>query len=105
MIECYIKGHRNRYYAQGLYDKGELLVKKGSRISLEAQNTFRMTKEARMYREDREIVDASGIVLKDTWFSSPSTAAQFVTGMSSNGLRTWKQEETKKSLKEIILGE
>ncbi len=38
-------------------------------------------------------VNKNGILQEDTEFSSPSAAAIFVTGVSSNGLKVWKSKD------------
>lgn len=40
-------------------------------------------------------MNESRTILKDCRFTSPSTAAQFVTGRSSNGYEVWKVEDGK----------
>lgn len=47
----------------------------------------------------REVCTEEGIVYKDILFKSPSSAANFVTGSSTNGMLAWK-DETGNSLKE-----
>ena len=38
-------------------------------------------------------MDENGNILKNCEFTSPSTAAQFVTGRSTNGYEAWKVEK------------
>ena len=52
--------------------------------------------------DDKNIVDDTGKVLKDVWFNSASSAAQFVTGNSTNGMRQWKTIAEGKSLNSVV---
>lgn len=73
-------------YAEGIYTGENTIVKAGGKIS----SVFRGKNTALRYRQDNEYVDTDGNILKDCTFSSPSTAAQFVNGNISNGMRVWK---------------
>lgn len=70
---------------------GELTVLKGSVLSMELS-------QSRTFRGRKSIEKAQNGVLKgnvltqNVMFKSPSTAANFVTGGSSNGKRLWKTE-------------
>lgn len=70
---------------------GELIVKKGSILSLKLSEskTFRGLKTIQKCREGR--LDGNTLT-EDVRFKSPSTAANFVTGGSANGMRLWKTE-------------
>ena len=61
-------------------------------------------KAALSYRENKEYVDGDGNIIKDCEFKSPSTAAQFVTGTSINGMLAWKTKDGK-SLKASVAEE
>lgn len=102
VIKCAIKGKGNSYCSNGIYDKGKILVKKDSKINLKDNVFEHMTKEARKARTDKNIVDDTGKVLKDVWFNSASSAAQFVTGNSTNGMRQWKTIAEGKSLNSVV---
>lgn len=87
--------------ATGDYDPvtKALTVKKGSTVSPDVHTTgkFRSANSVKKYRE----LYCDGIVTKeDVIFKSASTAANFVTGRSTNGLVTWKNKDgmTLKSL-------
>lgn len=75
-------------------------VLKGSKVSsgIAYSEKFKGSKTIEKHR--KEYVD-KGIVKKDAIFKSSSTAANFVTGTSTNGLRAWKDKDNK-YLKEII---
>ena len=88
-------------YAEGIYSDGIITVKKGGKINLDFAAHIRGGQSAKKYRENAEFVDTNGIILKDCTFNSPSTAAQFVTGRSTNGYEAWKVE-TKKSLGDYL---
>lgn len=82
-------------YAEGIFDNGILIVKKGGKINPDFASHIRGGTSAKKYRENPEYVDGEGNILKDCEFSSPSTAAQFVTGRSTNGYEAWKVEAKK----------
>jgi hypothetical protein len=80
--------------ATGDYDpiSKTLTVKKGSIVSPDVHTTgkFRSANSVRKYRE----LYCDGIVTKeDVVFKSASTAANFVTGRSTNGLIAWKDKD------------
>ena len=93
-MKVFMKSSRKNYDAIGEYDPKTktLIVYKGSKVA----DSFA---ESRTFKGDKRIGklwDAgveNCIVTKDMTFNSASTAANFVTGQSSNGLRTWKTEE------------
>lgn len=78
-------------------------VKKGSKVSekIAYSEKFRGAYSVEKYREGAV---ENGVVIKDIVFKSASTAANFVTGASTNGLVAWKNEEGE-SLKSIITKE
>ena len=53
-------------------------------------------------KRKKAILDANGKLTEDLLFTSPSYAANFVTGKSANGLTSWKDADgnTLKSLEE-----
>ena len=81
--------------AVAVYDGHNVIVKKGGRITLDFDTHIRAIKIVKAYRENAEYVNTAGIILKDCIFSSPSSAAQFVTGRSTNGYEAWKVEPKK----------
>lgn len=98
-MKVFLKGKRANYDAIGEYNynTNELIVKKGSVVSLdvkEFRGTPSIIKKRSMYVKNR-------IVFEDIVFKSPSTAANFISGRSKNGLDAWKNENGK-NLKEII---
>lgn len=88
-------------YAEGIFEDGSITVLKGGKINLDFAAHIRGGNNAKKYRDNQEYVDLHGNILKDCQFSSPSTAAQFVTGRSTNGYEAWKVE-TKKSLGDYL---
>lgn len=53
-------------------------------------------------RRKKVVLDADGKLIEDILFTSPSSAANFITGKSSNGLTSWRDKNgnTLKSLEE-----
>ena len=92
-MKVYLISNRNKLYATGEYfpEDGSLVVLKGSTLSetVSESKTFRGIKSI---VNSREGVVIDNILQVDIRFISPSTAANFVTGTSSNGHRLWKTE-------------
>ena len=80
------------------------VVKKGSRVSktVNHNTTFRSADSIEKMRANGVVVN--GKVMKDVEFKSASTAANFITGTSTNGLISWKNEKGI-CLKAILEGE
>lgn len=77
-----------------------LVVKKGSIVSQDVHSSekFRGTRTIEKYRAQY----CDGFVTnEDVAFKSASTAANFVTGRSTNGLTTWKDGDGR-TLKSLI---
>lgn len=76
------------------------IVLKGAKISERISlGSFRSAKSVEKLRLSGCIKD--GVLQYDLSFKSPSTAANFVTGTSTNGMLAWKNEEGK-NLKSLI---
>ena len=103
-MKIYLKSKHGLYDAEAEYKDGIIIVKKGSKIQLDFAEHIRGGKTAKKYREDKEYVNQEGIVVRDCEFTSASTAAQFVTGRSTNGLVAWKVKD-KVSLKNFLASE
>lgn len=92
------KGRGGSFLAYGEYTDGKIMILKGSTISNKQMGNFKFSEgvaELRKPGGKNAIVDSTGMVVKDYLFSSASTAAQFVSGNSTNGLRAWKTEDGK----------
>ena len=91
------------YSANGIFDPTTktLVVKAGSSVSKDISHslTFRGIKILEK-RRAQYVID--GITTEDVLFKSPSTAANFVTGRSSNGMILWKTEKGL-SIKQVLL--
>ena len=98
----YMTAKNGEYDAKANYIDGLVVVKADSRIRLNFAAHIRGGKKALSYRNDRAYVDDKGIVLKDCTFTSASTAAQFVTGRSINGLEHWRVIDSKEKLKDFL---
>lgn len=77
-------------FAEAEYSETSFIVKKGGKVTLDFAEHIRGGKTAKKYRSNPECVGTDGTILKDCVFNSPSTAAQFVTGRSTNGYEAWK---------------
>lgn len=92
----------NTYSAKGTYEPSTktFVVKAGSRVSRDIaySPTFRGSKTIEKLRAQYVIDD---ITTEDVLFKSPSTAANFVTGRSSNGMILWKTEDGL-SIKQVL---
>ena len=97
----FLKARNGDYDAHAVYDDGIITVIPGSKIRLEFANYIKGGKKALSYRNNPAFVNDRGIVIKDCVFSGASTAAQFVTGQSTNGLLAWHIDQ-KTSLKKWL---
>ena len=89
-IKMVLKSSKSMYYASAIYNDGKVIVEKGSRINRKVVSYFTLSPYLVELRNSREIVDSEGVMLQECIFNSPSTAAQFVTGASVNGLLRWR---------------
>jgi hypothetical protein len=93
------------YDASGSYEGDVFVVYAGSKIrsslASSARNGIRNLHQRR--QEEGQITENGGyfLVKKDLFFKSPSGAAEFVRGRSSNGWEKWKDAQGK-TLSEII---
>ena len=97
-MKIILKSKKNTHYAIANFENGKVTVLKDSKIYLPIAFE-KMSRDALEARNDSSIVDEKGLVLKDVSFNSVTTAAQFVTGRSVNGLIAWRIDD-KVSLKE-----
>ena len=93
VIVVIANGRNMRYDAVGMYDGKGLTVLKGSRIS--ATVASKMNPVAVKLRARKDTVDDGFVLQRDVTFRSASTAASFVTGSISNGMRVWKLKDGK----------
>jgi len=103
-VHVILKSKKNTHYAEGNYENGKVTVLKGSRIFLSNAEYMNAESSVFVLREDRTLVDADGVVLRDITFESPTTAAIFVTGRSVNGYIAWRPDD-KMSLKAYLTKE
>ena len=95
-MKLYLKGRKGQVDAVAEYqcDSSELIVLKGSKISSTvAGGKFRSSRSVEKQRNEDSVRD--NLVVKDIHFKSPSSAANFVNGSSTNGLIAWKTEDGK----------
>ncbi|MEI6132403.1 MAG: DUF4357 domain-containing protein [Bacillota bacterium] len=101
-MKVYLEGIKSGIKAVGMYnvETKELIVLKGSVVSetVSFSETFRGI--SRIVKKRQENV-TDRIVMKNVLFKSSSTAANFITGCSTNGLTAWKTELGLK-LREVI---
>ena len=104
-VKLYLKREKSGIEAELEFDKenNTYTVLKGSKISSEItySEKFRGAKSIEKAREG--VVDGT-LLIKDVTFKSASTAANFVTGTSTNGLKVWKDKKGT-TLKELISSE
>lgn len=94
--DIYLNSREGLFHAKGIYTPEQTTVLKGSVINtaFSTSEKFKGSDLVLSIRNNHAIVDEKGVVLKDCTFSSPSTAAQFVTGRSSNGYIAWRVDES-----------
>lgn len=88
-INIYLTARNGNYDAKAVYEDGEIKVLKGSKIRMTFAEHIRGGRTVKKLREDSSVVTSEGVTLQDCYFTSPSTAAQFVMGSSTNGWRAW----------------
>jgi len=101
-MTLYLKRNKNNISATGEYNPStkQFVVLKGSRVSDKIAFTEKF-RGAKTIEKNRTDIVRDNIVIKNITFKSSSTAANFVTGSSTNGLIAWKDKEGR-TLKEII---
>ena len=103
-MKVYLIREKSGIKAMGEFDPATraVTVLKGSVLSNTIAHTekFRGTKSI---EKSREGVLKGNVLQKNVAFRSASTAANFVTGSSTNGLIAWKDKDGK-TIKEIIMG-
>ncbi len=73
------------------FENGSITVLKGSTVSATVAHSEKFHGAKSIEKSRSEYVE-NGIVIKDACFKSASTAANFVTGSSTNGHTAWKNE-------------
>lgn len=101
-MKLFLNTRNRRFEAVAEYDMktGMFVVLKGSRVSdnVSFSPAFRGAKSV---EKRRELFVKNCVVQEDVCFRSSSTAANFVTGNSTNGPSSWRDERGRK-LKEIL---
>jgi len=93
-MKVYLNRRNGGVEAKGIFDEStrSLTVLKGSRVSDQVHHTEKF-RGANTIEALREKHVTNGVVTEDITFKSASTAANFVTGSSTNGLISWKTED------------
>lgn len=101
-MKLFITQRNSNASAVGEYDPltKEMTVLKGSIVSADVAHTDKF-RGAKTIEKDRQTAVVNGVVSENITFKSSSTAANFVTGHSSNGLIVWK-DKTGRTLKSIL---
>ena len=101
-MKVYIIREKTGIKATGEFDPAtrSVTVLKGSVLSNSVAHTEKF-RGAISVEKSREGVLKGNVLMKDVAFKSASTAANFVTGNSTNGLIAWKSKDGK-TIKEII---
>ena len=88
--------------AKGIYnpDKHEFIVLKGSKVSAMVSDSPRFYGKESVFKY-RNAFTKNGVVTQDVVFKSSSTAANFITGYSTNGMLAWRNEKNEK-LKSLL---
>lgn len=96
-MKLILKSKKGTHYAEALYDGNKVIIQKGAKVN-PIDSFPKMSEAIKRMRYDRNVVSEEGRLLVDLSFDSPSTAAQFITGRSVNGLIAWRPDD-KTSLK------
>lgn len=101
-MKVYLTRKKGGVNATGNFDlvSKELIVLKGSVLSSTVSHTAKF-RGAKSIEKSREGILKDNILQVDVVFKSASTAANFVTGISTNGLTAWKDEKGR-TIKEIV---
>lgn len=101
-MKVFLRRKNNTINAEGIYDPKAktMTVLAGSIVSktITLTGTFRSGRTIERYRKQ---YCRGNKVKEDVLFKSPSTAANFVTGNSTNGLIAWKDAKGN-SLRELL---
>lgn len=93
-MEVFMQSLRKKFDAKGSFDleTKHLTVLKGSKVAeaISEARTFRGAKSVAKVRAENT---KDNVVINSVEFKSASTAANFVTGQSTNGMRAWKAED------------
>jgi len=73
-------------------ETGTFTVLKGSKVSTSIAHTEKF-RGAKSIEKSRESTVKNYSVINDVVFKSSSTAANYVTGSSTNGMTAWKNED------------
>lgn len=101
-MKVYLVREKSGVKATGEFDlvSKAITVLKGSVLSGTVAHTEKF-RGAKSIEKSREGVLNGNILQKDVGFKSASTAANFVTGSSTNGLTAWKDKDGR-TIKEIV---
>ena len=101
-MKVFLVRKRNGINATGEYDAATktLTVLEGSVLSETVAHTAKF-RGAKSIEKSREGILAGRVLQKNVSFKSPSTAANFVTGSSTNGLIAWK-DKSGRTIKDFI---
>ena len=91
-MKVILKSRNNKHFATAEYDGSMLTILPESRINLTISYDA-ISESVKEYRNNRDLVSADGVVLKEITFKSPSSAAQFITGRSVNGYIAWRIDD------------
>ena len=94
-IKVYAKTRDGIAKASAIYTGEKTIVLAGSKVKTTLAKSVKSGKYVRQYLNDSAYVSADGVVMNDCSFNSPSIAAMFVTGNTSNGYRVWKTVDGK----------
>ena len=101
-MKVYLVREKNGVKATGEFDLSSktITVLKGSVLSETIAHTEKF-RGAKSIEKSREGVLKGNVLQNDVGFTSASTAANFVTGSSTNGLTAWKDKDGR-TIKQII---
>ena len=99
-MKLILKSKKSLHYAEAEWNGEQIIVLSGSRINPIVAFP-QMSEEIKRMRNDSTIVNEKNELIVDVKFTSPSSAAQFVTGRSVNGYIAWRPDD-KMSLKEYL---
>ena len=94
-VRVTLESRKTDAHAEAIYEGETITVLPGGKISEDFASHIQGGRKAKSFRNNPEYVDSERSIIKECVFTSPSTAAQFVTGRSTNGYDAWKVENNK----------
>lgn len=93
-MKVYLRRKRSSVFAIGEYNKmdNSLVVLAGAILSKDITHSAKFRGANSIEKKRASVKIKDGVLQEDVTFKSPSTAGNFITGKSTDGLTSWKDE-------------